>query len=199
MQRRGRRNRPFYRIHAVDKRVRRDGSFIENLGWYDPVAPDEDKQISLKPERIRHWLDQGAQPSETVRDLLAKHDVLNDKERAAWEADRTVARNRVVAMTSVEKAEKAAAAIGELDGGDLSSFQASASEAIKDAAAAKSAGDPAKAQAAADKAEKALADAKSASEAFKKKQAEEEAAKAAAEAAASESEGGESQSEESSE
>jgi len=72
LQRMGRRHRPFYRIGACDARAPRDGRLIENLGYYDPAAAEEEKQIVLKEERIRHWLAQGAQPSKTVADLLKR-------------------------------------------------------------------------------------------------------------------------------
>ena len=74
LKRMGRKHRPFYRLNAMDKRSPRDGRVIEELGWYDPVAP-EDKQISLKAERIEYWLSVGAQPSDTVRSLLRKNGV----------------------------------------------------------------------------------------------------------------------------
>ena len=74
LKRMGRRHRPFYRVNAMDKRAPRDGRVIEELGWFDPVAP-EDKQIKLKADRIKYWLSVGAQPSDTVRSLLKKSDI----------------------------------------------------------------------------------------------------------------------------
>ena len=74
LKRMGRRHRPFYRVNAMDKRAPRDGRVIEVLGWFDPVAP-EDKQLSLKADRIKYWLSVGAQPSDTVRSLLKKSDI----------------------------------------------------------------------------------------------------------------------------
>lgn len=56
----------------MDSRSPRDGRVIEQLGWYDPNAEENDKQLSLNRERIEYWLSVGAQPSETVRQLL-KH------------------------------------------------------------------------------------------------------------------------------
>jgi small subunit ribosomal protein S16 len=75
MKRMGRRHRPFYRINAMDSRSPRDGRVIEELGWYDPLATEEGKQVSLKAERIKYWLSQGAQPSDTVRNLLKKNGI----------------------------------------------------------------------------------------------------------------------------
>ena len=74
LKRMGRRHRPFYRLNAMDKRQPRDGRTIEELGWYDPIAP-EDKQLSFNIDRINHWLSVGAQPSETVHSLLKRLDV----------------------------------------------------------------------------------------------------------------------------
>lgn len=103
LKRMGRTHRPFYRLNAVDKRTQRDGKIIENLGWFDPVAKDESKQVELKVDRIKHWLSVGAQPSDTVADLLAKHDIIDPEKRKA--------ERRARVKTKIEKmeAEKAAA------------------------------------------------------------------------------------------
>ena len=66
----GRAPRPFYRLGAMDKRSPRDGRVIEQLGWYDPVGKGD--QINFNTERVKHWLNCGAQPSETVVSLLKK-------------------------------------------------------------------------------------------------------------------------------
>jgi small subunit ribosomal protein S16 len=107
MQRLGRRNLPFYRIAAVEKNTRRNGPVIEALGHFDPLANDPAKQVVLKEDRIKHWLSKGAQPSDTVRDFLAKRGIGDLK---AWEADR--AHDRKVVE---EKKAKAAAAPAEGD------------------------------------------------------------------------------------
>ena len=52
-----------------------DGRVIEELGWYDPNAKEPDKQVSLNRERIEHWLSHGAQPSDTVRQLLTQQGI----------------------------------------------------------------------------------------------------------------------------
>jgi len=74
LKRMGRAHRAFFRLNAMDKRAPRDGRVIEELGWYDPVAP-EDKQLNFNIERVNHWLSVGAQPSETVASLLRRLDV----------------------------------------------------------------------------------------------------------------------------
>ena len=74
LRRMGNTNRPFYRVVAIDSRRRRDGRAIEELGWYDPVKVPA--QMNLKEEPLLTWLDKGAQPSETVRELLREHGLL---------------------------------------------------------------------------------------------------------------------------
>jgi small subunit ribosomal protein S16 len=71
LKRFGRRHRPFYRIGAMDKRSPRDGVVIEQLGYYDPIAPEE-KQLKVNVERVEYWLSKGAQPSQTVASLLKR-------------------------------------------------------------------------------------------------------------------------------
>ena len=71
LKRHGRTHRPFYRICAMDRRVAANGRAIEELGWYDPIAPD-DRQLRLKIDRIDYWLSVGAQPSRTVASLIRK-------------------------------------------------------------------------------------------------------------------------------
>ena len=74
MQRMGRTHRSFFRMNAMDSRCPRNGKVIEPLGWYDPCAKDERKRMSLKLDRIKHWIGLGAQPSETVRGLIDKYE-----------------------------------------------------------------------------------------------------------------------------
>ena len=72
----GRRHQSFYRISAMDTRRPRDGRVIEELGWYAPQAKGPDKQLSLNRERVEHWLKVGAQPSDTVRQILKHQGIL---------------------------------------------------------------------------------------------------------------------------
>ena len=75
LSRRGRRNRPHYRVGVFDRRTRRDGPPIEHLGHYDPLIEDDEKKFTLKEERIRYWLSEGADVSETVRSFLKKRGI----------------------------------------------------------------------------------------------------------------------------
>ncbi|MCF6157133.1 MAG: 30S ribosomal protein S16 [wastewater metagenome] len=72
MMRMGRRNRPYYRIGAFDAREERDGRAIENLGTYDPIESDKEKQVTLKKERVEYWLKVGAKPTESVASILKR-------------------------------------------------------------------------------------------------------------------------------
>lgn len=83
LQRLGRRHRPFFRLNAVDQRAKLDGSVIEELGWYNPVARSGEKEYSLNEDRIRHWLSVGAQPTDTVKDILVKHGMYDADTRKA--------------------------------------------------------------------------------------------------------------------
>ncbi len=77
LKRMGRRHRPFYRLVAIDKAKQRDGRVIEELGYYDPINKDSEKQLSLKQERIEYWLSVGAKPSETVHGILRRNGILS--------------------------------------------------------------------------------------------------------------------------
>jgi small subunit ribosomal protein S16 len=70
LARHGAKKRPFYRIVIADNESPRDGKFLENVGTYDPVA--DPAKVSLKQERIKHWIGQGAIPTHTVKNLLKK-------------------------------------------------------------------------------------------------------------------------------
>ena len=104
MNRMGRRHVPFFRINAIEKQVKRDGKVLENLGWYNPTAKDESKQLLLNDERVKFWLEKGAQPSDTMMDILAKRNLVD---AAAW---KTVRETRAKARQVHAAATAAAAA-----------------------------------------------------------------------------------------
>jgi small subunit ribosomal protein S16 len=77
LRRDGAKKRPFYHLVAADSRRARNGRFIEELGYYNPiVAADVEPILVLKEDRIRYWLGVGAQPSETAAALLKKKGLL---------------------------------------------------------------------------------------------------------------------------
>ncbi|WP_057828936.1 30S ribosomal protein S16 [Liquorilactobacillus cacaonum] len=74
LKRMGSKKRPFYRIVVADSRSPRDGRFIETVGTYNPLT--EPESVTLKEENILNWLGNGAQPSDTVRNILSKNGVM---------------------------------------------------------------------------------------------------------------------------
>ncbi len=68
LTRMGAKKRPFYRIVVTEKRSKRDGRFVESVGYYDPCRNPAD--VKINRERVKYWIERGAQPSETVRSLI---------------------------------------------------------------------------------------------------------------------------------
>lgn len=84
LTRMGKRNRPFYRIVVVDQKKRRDGAYIESLGYYDPVR--DPAEIKVDVERAAMWILKGAQPSKTVRDIFRKFGVMEKVHKTKYES-----------------------------------------------------------------------------------------------------------------
>lgn len=70
LMRMGMKGAPSYRVVVADARSPRDGRFIENIGWYNPLT--EPSTIKIDADRARHWLEVGAQPTDSVRSLLIR-------------------------------------------------------------------------------------------------------------------------------
>lgn len=70
LTRMGAKKKPFYRIIVTEKRSKRDGRFIESVGYYDPCRNPAD--VKLNMERLSYWIERGAQPSDTVRSLIKR-------------------------------------------------------------------------------------------------------------------------------
>lgn len=79
----GAKKRPFYHIVVTDSRSRRNGRYIERVGFFNPVAQGKEVRLHLKTERVEYWLTQGAQPSQRVGALLAEKPVVAEEEAAA--------------------------------------------------------------------------------------------------------------------
>jgi len=73
LSRGGATKRPFYHIVVTDRRNRRDGRYIERLGFYNPIASGADRTIELDLPRADYWLSQGAEPSERVARLIKQY------------------------------------------------------------------------------------------------------------------------------
>ena len=70
LRRMGAKKAPFYRIVVADSRYPRDGRFIEEIGYYNPLT--KPATVNVDVDRVQAWIKTGAQPTETVRDLLKK-------------------------------------------------------------------------------------------------------------------------------
>lgn len=73
LSRGGSTHRPFYNVVVSDRRSRRDGSFIEKVGFYNPIAKEGDEAIRLHLDRVEYWQSQGAQLSDTTASLIKKY------------------------------------------------------------------------------------------------------------------------------
>ena len=74
LRRMGAKKAPFYRVVVADSRFARDGRFIEEIGYYDPTK--NPGVVSIDADKAKQWLSNGAQPTDTVRELLKKASVL---------------------------------------------------------------------------------------------------------------------------
>ena len=72
LSRGGSKKQPFYHIHVADKRAKRDGRYIERLGFYNPQARGDEQPLRMDLERVDYWLNQGAQTSERVNALIKR-------------------------------------------------------------------------------------------------------------------------------
>jgi len=123
MSRGGAKKRPFYRIVIADSRSPRDGRFIERVGTYDPMLPKESAgRVVFKMDRVKHWLAQGAQPSDRVRKFLGLAEVLpmpTVPEQTKKSQPKAKAQERMKAAEEARKAaEEAAAAAAAAPGGE---------------------------------------------------------------------------------
>ena len=127
LKRIGRRNRPFYRMVVMDSRKRRDGAAIEELGWYNPIDPDQSYKID--GERALHWLGEGAIPTNAAHKLLRRAGIAHrwhlmeqgldeatiEKEMKKWELNREdvekAREKRIVEKAKEKKAAKAEAEV----------------------------------------------------------------------------------------
>ena len=104
----GSKKRPFYRIVAADSRMPRDGRFIEKLGTYNPLlAKDSEDRVKMDMERVQHWLDKGAQPTDRIQRMLEAAGVLTKKTRSNPNKAKP---GKKAEERAEEKAAKAAAA-----------------------------------------------------------------------------------------
>jgi len=73
LSRAGAKKKPFYHLVVTDNRNRRDGRYIERLGFFNPVSKGSEESMRIDLERVDYWLGQGAQPTDRVKSLLKAH------------------------------------------------------------------------------------------------------------------------------
>ncbi len=171
LSRGGRKGRPFYRIVVADKRMPRDGRYIEKLGTYNPLLDDNNEQrVQLVEDRIKYWLGEGAQPSERVAILLGKAGLAAMPEQTN-RPNKAKPSEKTLLKISDKKEKQANAA---------EAAQAAAEEAKANAAAEAEAAKAAEAEAAAAPAEEAPAPETAADAPAEEPKAEDTAAEAPA-------------------
>jgi len=140
MSRGGSKKRPFYRIVVADSRMPRDGRYIERLGTYNPLLPkDGGERVKLDTDRAKHWIDQGAKPSDRVARFLDdaglwKREPRNNPEKAK---PGLKAQERLEAQKEAEEEAKRAAE--EAAAEEVAAEEAAAEEAPAEEAPAEEA------------------------------------------------------------
>ena len=81
LMRMGSKGKPFYRLVVKEKRSKRDGAYLENVGTYNPML--DPAEVNLKHDRIQYWIGVGAQPTDTVKSLIKNNPVQTEEEKAA--------------------------------------------------------------------------------------------------------------------
>lgn len=111
LSRGGAKKRPFYKVVVADQRCARDGRYLEQVGFFNPIAVGGEHRLDLKQERVDYWLKIGAQPSERVAALLKEG---ADPEKAAQRKALRLQKNKLRLMN------KAAAKNGSANEGSAS-------------------------------------------------------------------------------
>ena len=124
LSRHGAKKRPFYNIVVTDRRNKRNGRFIERLGFYNPIATGGEQSLKLALDRVDYWLARGARPSERVRQLIRRRRMEGG---SAVEATQQPAVETAAESPAEESASGAGA--GEAAGGAQAASDADADEA----------------------------------------------------------------------
>ncbi|HLM61110.1 MAG TPA: 30S ribosomal protein S16 [Pyrinomonadaceae bacterium] len=142
----GAKKKPFYRIVVKEKRSKRDGKYLENVGTYNPMM--DPAAVDLKHERIQYWISVGAQPTETVASLIKNNPEQTEEEKAAAaearaakvEAEKRAQADARKAAAEARRAEEEKAAADKAEAERAAAAQAEAdAAATADATAAEDA------------------------------------------------------------
>ena len=142
LSRAGAKKRPFYHICVSDRRNKRDGRFIERIGFYNPIAKDSEEKIRFDNERYDHWTSVGAIPSDTVL-MLMKRSKMTEEEIQKIEDKKTARQERKKQEKILKQQEEAAPAEEAPAAEAAEEAPAEAAEAAEEAPAAAAAEAPA--------------------------------------------------------
>ena len=111
LSRGGSKKRPFYRIVVAEAAAPRDGRYVERVGHYNPMVPKEhENRLSVNSDRVKFWMNKGAQPTDRVHKLLALADILKAPEIREQPKKSAVGKKRAEREAEVAEAKAAAAA-----------------------------------------------------------------------------------------
>jgi small subunit ribosomal protein S16 len=130
----GAKGKPFYRLVVKEKRSKRDGKYLENVGTYNPML--NPAEVTLEHERIQYWISVGAQPTDTVKSLIKHNPVQTEEERIATITGRA---EKKAAAEAEKAAAKQAAVAEKLEAERVAAEKAAADAAVEAAAAAEAA------------------------------------------------------------
>ena len=139
LMRMGAKKKPFYRVVVKEKRSKRDGKYLENVGTYNPMT--DPAEVDLKHDRVEYWISVGAQPTETVASLIKNNPFQTEEEKAVAKqtrAEKTAAEKQAKVDAKKEEAaakkaaeeEKAAAEKAEADRLETEKAAAEKAEAV---------------------------------------------------------------------
>jgi small subunit ribosomal protein S16 len=140
LSRGGTKKRPIYKVVVADSRFARDGRFIEKVGFFNPLLPkDKKERVGLESERIKYWLEQGAQPTTRVARILGENELIampangNNPNKAIPKKERKKA-DEAPAEVKKEEAPKADAAPAEVKKEEAPKADAAPAEVKKEEA-----------------------------------------------------------------
>lgn len=120
LARHGAKKNPFYHITVADRRAKRDGRFIERVGFFNPLARGQDEALRVNLERVDHWLAEGAKPSDRVRQLIkqARRQAVAQAEAAPAAAQEAHAEEAGAEEAAAEEAAAEETAVDEAAGAE---------------------------------------------------------------------------------
>lgn len=131
LARRGRRNLNAFAIVAAEQKFRRDGRFVEKIGYYQPLLKDEDPfRLNINKERYEHWVAQGAQPTDKVQKLAHKLGIIQDKPTVSERPNKS--KPKAKALERIQEKAAAQKAAIEAEAAAKAAAEAPVQEAISE-------------------------------------------------------------------